>query len=120
MKNTAASESIRQIQEAYEIQSTINGIITYVGKTYVLIQIYGYPCVMKLQELEPFTVRDSKSYLGREVAVKVVSINLSDSNGYDIEVSHKVVSEDVLNSNNIENFEDVKVNTKYKGVLHIV
>lgn len=117
MKNTAASESIRQIQEAYEIQSTINGIITYVGKTYVLIQIYGYPCVMKLQELEPFTVRDSKSYLGREVAVKVVSINLSDSNGYDIEVSHKVVSEDVLNSNNIENFEDVKVNTKYKGVI---
>ena len=117
MKNTAASESIRRIQEAYEIQSTINGVVTYVGKTYVLIQIYGYPCIMKLQELEPFTVRDGKSYLGRDVAVKVVRINLSNSNGYDIEVSHKVVSEDVLNSNNIEKFEDVKVGRKYIGII---
>ena len=111
MNNNIQVEGLEKIKEAYEVQDFLIGNVSYIGKTYLIVKIYGYPCIMLNSEIEPFAVRDYSVYLNKEIVVKVVSIQENKPlTSYNIYVSHKSVAEETLESNNINSFSDAIIN----------
>lgn len=118
MNNSISSENFKKINEAYEVQDFLIGTVSYIGKSYLIVKIYGYPCIMNKSEVEPFFVKDFSIYYKKEIVVKVVSIKYNDSlSTANVFVSHKSVAEEVLEQNKISSFEDVKKNYKYRGIV---
>lgn len=118
MNNNIQVEGLEKIKEAYEVQDFLIGNVSYIGKTYLIVKIYGYPCIMLNSEIEPFAVRDYSVYLNKEIVVKVVSIQENKPlTSYNIYVSHKSVAEETLESNNINSFSDAIINRTYKGIV---
>lgn len=118
MNNDIQVEDLKKIKEAYEVQDFLIGCVSYIGKAYLIVKIYGYPCIMLKSETEPFPVRDYSVYLNKEIVVKVVSIQENTSlTSYKIYVSHKSVAEETLVPNKINSFNDVKKNHIYKGIV---
>lgn len=118
MNNSILTESLEKIKYAYEIQNLLVGTVTYIGKTYLIVKVYGYPCIMQKNEIELFPIKDYSVYHHKEIVVRVVSIQQNeDLTSYNIYVSHKSVAEEVLEHNNISSFDDVKKNYIYKGIV---
>ena len=118
MSNANQTESFTKIKEAYEVQDFLVGNVSYISKLYLIVKIYGYPCIMLKSETELFPVKDYSVYLNKEIVVKVVSIQENESlTSYNIYVSHKSVAEETLESNNISSFNDAKINRTYKGIV---
>ena len=118
MSNANQTESFTKIKEAYEVQDYLVGNVSYISKLYLIVKIYGYPCIMLKSETELFPVKDYSVYLNKEIVVKVVSIQENESlTSYNIYVSHKSVAEETLESNNISSFSDAKINRTYKGII---
>ena len=118
MNNDIQVESLKKIKEAYEVQDFLIGSVSYIGKAYLIVKIYGYPCIMLKSETEPFPVRDYSVYLKKEIVVKVVSIQENASTtSCNIYVSHKSVAEETLETNKINSFNDVNKNHIYKGIV---
>lgn len=111
------ANSIEKIKKAYEIQDFLVGNITYISNNYLIVKIFGYPCIMEKEEVEVFNVRNYKSYQNKDIVVKVTSIKYNCLNSIDIRVSHRAVAEEILASNKIECFEDVRKNFRYKGIV---
>ena len=102
MNNIIQTEGFRKIKDAYDVQDFLVGNVTYIGKQYLIVKVYGYPCIMLKSETELFPVRDYSVYLNKDIIVKVVSIEKNESlTGYNINVSHKIVAEETLETNNI-------------------
>ena len=51
-------DSFKKIEEAYNVQDFLVGNVSYIGKSYLIVKIYGYPCVMLKSETELFPVKD--------------------------------------------------------------
>ena len=118
MNNDIQAEGLKKIEEAYEVQDFLIGNVSYIGKAYLIVKIYGYPCIMHKSEIEPFSVRDYSTYLNKDIVVKVISIQENTSlTSYSIYVSHKSVAEETLLHNKINSFDDVKKNHIYKGIV---
>lgn len=118
MNNNIQGEGLKRIKEAFEVQDFLIGKVSYIGKVYLIVKIYGYPCIMLKSETEPFSIRDYSVYLNKEIVVKVVSIQEDTTlTSYNIYVSHKSVAEETLEHNNISSFDDVKKNHTYKGII---
>jgi predicted RNA-binding protein with RPS1 domain len=118
MNNIIQTEGFRKIKDAYDVQDFLVGNVTYIGKQYLIVKVYGYPCIMLKSEAELFPVRDYSVYLNKDIIVKVVSIEKNESlTGYNINVSHKIVAEETLETNNINSFNDAKRNRSYKGIV---
>lgn len=118
MDKNISANSLDKIRYAYETQDLIVGTVTYVSKTYLIVKVYGYPCIMQKNETELFPVRDYSVYHNKEIVVRVVSI-LPNSNsiGLNIFVSHKSVAEEALQQNNLTSFNDIRKNHTYKGIV---
>ena len=111
-------DSFKKIEEAYNVQDFLVGNVSYIGKSYLIVKIYGYPCVMLKSETELFPVKDYSVYLNKEIVVKVVSIQRNEVlTSFNIYVSHRSVAEETLESNEISSFNDVKKNHIYKGIV---
>lgn len=118
MISTNTSDSLKKIKEAYDVQDFLIGTVSYIGKSYLIVKVYGYPCVMYKNEVEPFPVKDYSIYHNKEIVVKVVRIDRNESlSGISIYVSHKRVVEETLEQNKITSFNDVKRNHNYKGIV---
>ena len=118
MSNIPQLAGLKKIKEAYEVQDFLIGNVSYIGKSYLIVKIYGYPCIMLKSETELFPVKDYSIYLNKEIVVKVVSVQrnemLTSSNIY---VSHKSVAEEALEHNKFNSFDDIKKNHIYKGIV---
>ena len=118
MDTNSSAESLDKIRHAYEIQDCLVGTVTYIGKRYLIVKVYGYPCIMQKDETELFPIRDFSVYHSKEIVVRVVSIQQNSSaTGITIYVSHKSVAEETLQQNNITSFNDIKNNHIYKGIV---
>ena len=118
MTSTNTSESFKKIKEAYDVQDFLIGTVSYIGKSYLIVKVYGYPCIMYKNEVEPFSVKDYSSYYDKDIVVKVVRIDQDESlSGISIYVSHKSVAEETLEQNKITSFNDAKRNHFYKGII---
>ena len=118
MTSTNTSESFKKIKDAYDVQDFLIGTVSYIGKSYLIVKVYGYPCIMYKNEVEPFSVKDYSSYYDKDIVVKVVRIDQDESlSGISIYVSHKSVAEETLEQNKITSFNDAKRNHFYKGII---
>lgn len=118
MSNILQIDGFNKIKEAYEVQDFLVGTVSYIGKSYLIVKIYGYPCIMLKSETELFPVKDYSVYLNKEIVVKVVSIQKNEIlTSFTIYVSHRSVAEETLESNEISSFNDVKKNHIYKGII---
>ena len=118
MSNISQMDGFKKIEEAYNVQDFLVGNVSYIGKSYLIVKIYGYPCVMLKSETELFPVKDYSVYLNKEIVVKVVSIQRNEVlTSFNIYVSHRSVAEETLESNEICSFNDVKKNHIYKGII---
>lgn len=109
-----------KIKDAYEVQGLLVGKVSYIGKLYLIVKIFDYPCIMKKNEIEIFPINDYSVYLNKDIVVKVTNINVLDEVNVYIYVSHKTVEEEILELNNISSFESVKRNYNYKGIVKSV
>lgn len=57
MNNIIQTEGFRKIKDAYDVQDFLVGNVTYIGKQYLIVKVYGYPCIMLKSETELFPVR---------------------------------------------------------------
>lgn len=117
MSNVINNTAISRIKEAYEIQDVLVGNISYIGNTYLIVKVFGYPCIMPSNEVEVFPVRDFNIYMNNDIVVKVISIEKNQNEGFQIKVSHRAVVDEILEQNHVSCYEDVKKNTLYKGVV---
>lgn len=118
MNKISQTDGFKKIKEAYEVQDFLIGNVSYIGKSYLIVKIYGYPCIMLKSETELFPVKDYSVYLNKEIVVKVVSIQRNEVlTSFNIYVSHRSVAEETLESNGISSFNDVKKNHIYKGII---
>lgn len=108
---------IDQIKSAYSENRTILGTVIHIGKEYLLVTVYDYPCIMSKDNVEPFFVRDFDVYFHKDVQVKILGIEENNSGGWNIWVSHKNVSEEKLSKNGIEGFKSVKKFQSYIGII---
>jgi predicted RNA-binding protein with RPS1 domain len=102
---------------AYEIQDVLVGKVTYIGNSYLIVKVLDYPCILGKEEVEIFPVRSYKPYINKEIVVKVVNIEKNAMGGFDIRVSHRAVAEEALDANKISNFDEIKKNYTYKGIV---
>lgn len=109
-----------KIKDAYEVQGLLVGKVSYIGKLYLIVKIFDYPCIMQKNEIEIFPINDCSVYLNQDIVVKVTNINVLEGNNVYIYVSHKTVEEEILELNNISSFESVKRNYNYKGIVKSV
>lgn len=70
---------IDQIKSAYSENRTILGTVIHIGKEYLLVTVYGYPCIMSKDNVEPFFVRDFDVYFHKDVQVKILGIEENNS-----------------------------------------
>ena len=61
-----------------------------------------------------------KIYFNKEIVVKVINIDYYSNGEFKVLVSHKIVAEESLLTNNINAFNDVKWNKTYKGIIKSV
>lgn len=118
MSDIFQTDGFNKIKEAYEVQDFLVGNVSYIGESYLIVKIYEYPCIMLKGEIELFPLRDCSAYLNKDIVVKVVSIQENELlKSFNIYVSHRSVAEEILDSNEINSFNDVKKNHLYKGII---
>ena len=117
MNYNISTDNLLKIKEAYEIQDFLVGTVSYIGRAYLIVKIFDYPCIMYKSETEIFHVKDFSIYLNKEIVVRVVSIQQNETTGLQIFVSHKSVAEETLAHNRIMSFSDIKKNQIYKGII---
>lgn len=108
---------IEKIKKSFEENSCIQGKVIHVGKAFILVRVCNYPCIMTKNEVEPFFVKDFDSYLHKNIHIKVLNIESNESGGWNIWVSHKQISEEIVSQNAIEGFESLKKLHSYHGVI---
>lgn len=65
-----------KIKDAYEVQGLLVGKVSYIGKLYLIVKIFDYPCIMQKNEIEIFPINDYSVYLNQDIVVKVTNINV--------------------------------------------
>lgn len=106
-----------RFKEAYEIQDLLVGKISYISKSYMIVKIFDYPCFMPFNEIELFSISNFSIYNNKEIVVKVINIDEYPNGELKVIVSHKIVAEESLQINDINNFNDIKRNKTYKGII---
>lgn len=109
-----------KFKEAYEIQDLLVGKVTYISKSYMIVKVFDYPCFMPFNEIELFPIPNFNIYKNKEIVVKVINIDYYSNGELKVLVSHKIVAEESLLTNNINDFNDVKRNKTYKGIIKSV
>ena len=109
-----------KFKEAYEIQDLLVGKVSYIGKAYMIVKVFDYPCFMPFSEIELFPIPNYNIYKNKEIVVKVINIDNYSNGELKVVVSHKIVAEESLLINNINDVNDVKRNKTYKGIIKSV
>lgn len=109
-----------KFKEAYEIQDLLVGKVSYISKSYMIVKIFDYPCFMPFNEIELFPIPNFNIYKNKEIVVKVINIDNYSNGELKVLVSHRIVAEESLLTNSINDFSDVKRNKTYKGIIKSV
>lgn len=109
--------SIDKIKESFAENKILQGKVTHIGKSYMLVVVCDYPCIMPKNEVEPFFIIDFNAYLHKDIQVKVLKMEVNESSGWNIWVSHKLVSEGFVAKNAIDDFNSVKKMHSYNGII---
>lgn len=109
-----------KFREAYEIQDLLVGKVSYISKSYMIVKIFDYPCFMPFNEIELFPSPNFNIYKNKEIVVKVINIDNYSNGELKVLVSHRIVAEESLLTNSINDFSDVKRNKTYKGIIKSV
>ncbi len=86
----------------------------------MIVKVFDYPCFMPFNEIELFPIPNFNIYKNKEIVVKVINIDYYSNGELKVLVSHKIVAEESLLTNNINDFNDVKRNKTYKGIIKSV
>lgn len=109
-----------KFKEAYEIQDLLVGKVSYISKSYMIVKVFDYPCFMPFNEIELFPITNFNIYKNKEIDVKVINIDSYSNGELKVLVSHRIVAEESLLINSINDFSDVKRNKTYKGIIKCV
>jgi small subunit ribosomal protein S1 len=102
------------IQDAYENDNVIEGVVKRRTKGGLIVDIYGVEAFLPGSQIDVKPIRDFDVFVGKKMEVKVVKINYANDN---VVVSHKVLIEKDLEKQKAEILNNLEKGQVLEGVI---